>query len=84
LDSKRLVGGFERSVMSRFELGRGHVAEVAVKAFGVVPVHPAQNGTYVAPIAELLCQQTSQGLVIRVVVGATRRVASACIPAVTC
>src|SRR5438105_3837548 len=38
-----LVGGLERSVMSGFELGWGHVTEVAVKAFGVVPVHPAER-----------------------------------------
>ena len=33
----------ERSVVSGFELGRWHVAEVAVEAFGVVPVHPAER-----------------------------------------
>ena len=34
---------FERSVVSGFELGGWHVTEVAVKTFGVVPVHPAEG-----------------------------------------
>src|SRR3974377_986934 len=38
-----VAGGRERSVVSGLELGRGDVAEVAVKAFGVVPVHPAEG-----------------------------------------
>jgi hypothetical protein len=43
IDSNRLVGGRERSVVTGFELGRGDVAEVAVEAFGVVPMHPAER-----------------------------------------
>ena len=40
--SEHLAGGGERSVVIGFELDRGHVVEVAVEAFGVVPVHPPE------------------------------------------
>ena len=43
MDSNRLAGVREQSVVIGFELGRWDVTEVAVEAFGVVPVHPAER-----------------------------------------
>ena len=46
MGSHQDVGVLAGSVVDLLELGRGQVAEVAVEAFGVVPVDPGQGGEF--------------------------------------